>query len=104
MVSFQLPEGLKPISSKWIFKIKRGSQHNTKRYKTCLVAKGFTQPEGIDYNESFSPVSLKDSFRIIMALITHFDLKSHQMSVKSAFLNGEIDETIYMEQSENFVT
>ena len=93
----QLPEGLKPIGCKWIFKIKRDSKGNTQRYKARLVAKGFTQCEGIDYNETFSPVSSKDSFRIIMALVAHFNLELHQMDVKTAFLNGEIDETIYME-------
>ena len=100
----QLPEGLKPIGCKWIFKIKRDSKGNTERYKARLVAKGFTQREGIDYNETFSLVSLKDSFIIIMALVAHFDLKLHQMGVKTAFLNGEIDEIIYTEQPKNFVT
>ena len=94
-----LPEGLKPIGCKSIFKTKRDSKGNKKRYKVRLVAKGFTQREGIDYNETFSPVSLKDSIRFIMALVAHFDLKLHQMGVKTAFLNGEIDETIfYMDQ------
>ena len=100
----QLFEGLKPIGCKWIFKIKRDSKDNTKRYKTRLVAKGFTQREGIDYNETFSPLSLKDSFRIIIALVAHFDLELHQMDLKNAFLNGEIDEIIYMEQPKNVVT
>jgi len=63
-----LPEGVKPIACKWIFKTKRDSKGDVKKYKACLVAKGFTQKEGIDYKETFSPVSSKDSFRIIMAL------------------------------------
>ena len=100
----ELPEGLKPIGCKWIFKIKRDSKVNTERYKAHLVAKGFTQREGIDYNETFSLVWLKDSFRIIMALVALFDLNLHQMGVKYAFLDGEIDEIIYMEQPKNFVT
>ena len=94
----ELLEGLKPISCKWIFKNKRDSKGNTKRYKARLVAMSFTQHEGINYNETFSLVSLKDSFRIIMTLVAHFDLKLHKMGVKTTFLNGEIDETIYMEQ------
>ena len=73
------------------------------RYKARLVTKGFTQKEGIDYKETFSPVSTKDSFRTIMSLVAHFDLELHQMDVKTAFLNGDIEETIYMVQPENFV-
>ncbi|KAH9782842.1 hypothetical protein KPL71_009093 [Citrus sinensis] len=98
-----LPSGAKPIGCKWIFKTKKDSNGNVERYKARLVAKGFTQKEGIDYKEIFSPVSTKDSFRTIMALVAHFDLELHQMDVKTAFLNGDIEETIYMVQPENFV-
>ncbi|RVW25195.1 Retrovirus-related Pol polyprotein from transposon TNT 1-94 [Vitis vinifera] len=98
----ELPKGVKPIGCKWIFKTKRDSKGNIVRYKARLVAKGFTQKEGIDYKETFSPVSSKDSFRIIMALVAHYDLELHQMDVKTAFLNGNIDKTIYMLQPENF--
>ena len=97
-----LPEGKKPIGCKWIFKTKRDSEGSVERYKARLVAKGFTQREGIDYTETFSPVSMKDSFRVIMALVAHFDLELHQMDVITAFLNGDIEETIYMVQPENF--
>ncbi|CAN6447027.1 unnamed protein product [Victoria cruziana] len=99
-----LPDGVKLIGFKWIFKTKRDSSGNIERYKARLVAKGFTQKEGINYNDTFSPVSTKDSFRIIMALVAHFDLVFHQMDVKTAFLNGDIEETIYMVQPENFVS
>jgi hypothetical protein len=58
------------------------------------VAKGYTQREGIDYNETISPVSCKDSFRIIMALVAHYNQELHQMDVKTAFLNGDMDETV----------
>ncbi|RVW46052.1 Retrovirus-related Pol polyprotein from transposon TNT 1-94 [Vitis vinifera] len=92
----ELPKDVKPIGCKWIFKTKRDSKGNIVRYKARLVAKGFTQKEDIDYKETFSPVSSKDSFRIIMALVAHYDLELHQMDVKTAFLNGNIDETIYM--------
>ena len=70
----ELPKGVKPIGCKWIFKTKRDSKGNVERYKACLVAKCFTQKEDIDYKETFSPVSLKDSFRTIMTLVTHNDL------------------------------
>ena len=99
-----LPEGVKPIGCKWIFKTKRDSKGDVERYKTRLIAKDYTQKEGIDYKETFSPVSSKDSFRTIMALVVHFDLELHQMDVKTVFLNGDIDETIYMVQPENFVS
>ncbi|KAK8948501.1 hypothetical protein KSP39_PZI005632 [Platanthera zijinensis] len=98
----ELPEGKKPIGCKWIFKTKRNSKGNVERYKSRLVAKGFTQREGIDYKETFSPVSLKDSFRVIMALVAQYDLELHQMDVKTAFLNGNIQEKIYMMQPQGF--
>ena len=66
------------------------------------MAKGFTQKEGIDYHETFSPVSKKDSFRIIMALVAHLDLELHQMDVKTVFLNGDPEEEVYMKQPEGF--
>ncbi|XP_075098938.1 uncharacterized protein LOC142175836 [Nicotiana tabacum] len=67
-----------------------------------LVAKGFTQREGIDYHETFSPVSKKDSLRIIMPLVAHFDLELHQMDMKIAFLNGDLEEEVYMRHPERF--
>ena len=93
---------MKPIGCKCIFKIKRDSKGNVKRYKACLVAKGFTQKEDIDYKKTFSLVSSKDSFRIIIALVAHYDSELHQMDVKIVFLNGDIEETIHMMQPENF--
>ena len=96
-------EGAKSIGCKWIFKTKKVSKGNVERYKGRLVAKGFTQKEGIDYKETFSLLSSKDSFRILMALVAHFNLELHHMDVKTTFLNGNIDETIYMVQPANFV-
>ena len=94
----ELPTGCKPIGCKWVYKTKKDSQGRIERFKARFVAKGFTQKEGIDYTETFSPVSSKDSFRIIMALTAHFDLELHQMDVKTAFLNGDLCETVYMKQ------
>ena len=68
-----------------------------------LVAKGFGQREDVDYTETYSPVSTKDSFRIIMALLAHFNLELHQMDVKIHFLNGSLSEDVYMVQPNGFV-
>ncbi|RZB63650.1 GDSL esterase/lipase isoform C [Glycine soja] len=98
----ELPNGAKAIGCKWVFKTKRDSLGNIERYKTRLVAKGFTQKEGIDYTETFSPISKKDSLHIILALIAHFDLQLQQVDVKTSFLNGDLEEEVYMKQPEGF--
>jgi hypothetical protein len=67
------------------------------------MAKGFTKRERIDYNEIFFLVSCKDSFRIIMALVAHYNLELHQMDVKTTFLNGDLEENIYMAQPKGFI-
>ena len=84
MFGEEIPKGAKTVGCKWVYKIKYDSKGNIEKYKARLVAKGFTKREGIDYNETFSSVSCKDSFRIIMALVAHFDLELHQMDVKTA--------------------
>lgn len=98
-----LPQGCKPIGCKWIYKTKRDSRGFIDRYKARLLSKGFTQQQGIDYNETFLPVSTKDLFRVIMALVAHLNMHLHQMDVKTAFLNGNLSEEIYMKQPEGFI-
>jgi len=99
----EIPKGAKTVGCKWVYKTKHDPNGNVEKYKARLVAKGFTQREGIDYNETFSLVSCKDSFRIIMALVAHFDLELHQMDVKTAFLNGDLKEKVYMKQPKGFI-
>ena len=99
----EIPKGAKVVGCKWVYKTKCDSKGDIERFKARLVAKGFTQREGIDYNETFSPVSSKDSFRIIIALVAHYELELHQMDVKTAFLNGDLREDVYMAQPEGFV-
>jgi hypothetical protein len=85
------------VGCKWVFKSKRDSKGNNERHKARLVAKGYTQKDGIDYKETFSPVSKTDSLRTIMAIVAHYDLELHQMDVKTAFLNGDLEEEVYMD-------
>ena len=79
----ELSNGAKANGCKWVFKTKKDSLGNIERYKEILVAKGFTQKEGIDYTKTFSLVSKKDSLHVIMALVAHFDLELQQMDVKT---------------------
>ena len=98
----ELLNGVKVVGCKWVFKTKKDSLGNIERHKARLVAKGFTQREGIVYTETFSPISRKDYLRIIMALVAHFDFDLHQMDVKTAFLNGNLEEEVYMKQPKGF--
>ena len=72
-----LPKGVKPIGCKWICKTKQDANGNVERYKAHIMANGFTKKERIDFKETFSPISIKDSFRIIMALVVYFDFELH---------------------------
>ncbi len=97
-----LPKGRKPISCKWVFKIKHGVDGEVERYKVRLVARSFTQTFGVDYNETFARVAKFVSIRCILALTAIEDMEIHQMDVKTTFLNGDLEEEIYMEQPEGF--
>ncbi|GJS37572.1 retrotransposon protein, putative, ty1-copia subclass [Tanacetum coccineum] len=93
------PAGQKLVSCKWLFKIKEGIEGVQKpRYKARLVARGFTQRAGIDYNEVFSPVVRHTSIRVILALTACKDYELEQLDVKTAFLHGNLEEVIYMRQ------
>jgi hypothetical protein len=94
----ELPSGRKAVKSKWVFKHKADGH-----FRAWLVAKGFTQIFGIDYDETFSPVARFESLRLLLALAVLEDWEIHQMDVKSAFLNGLLDEEIYMEQPQGFI-
>ena len=98
------PYGCRPIGCKWVFKTKRYIMGLVERYKEILVVKGYSQQEGIDFKETFSPVSTKDSLRIIiiMAIVAHFDLELHHMDVRTTFLNEDLFEDVYMCQHIGF--
>ena len=97
------PEGIKPTYYKWIYKEKRGIDGNVETFKARLVVKDYTQKEGFDYEETFSPVAMIKSIRILLSIAAHMDYKIWQMDVKTTFLNGSLDETIYMVQPEGFI-
>ena len=97
-----LPPGHKTVSSKWVFAKKTDGNGNLVRYKARLVARGYSQREGIDYEEVFAPVAKYTTLRFLLALAVQMDLKILQLDVKSAFLNGELQEEIYLKQPEGF--
>ena len=97
------PEGSKPIECKWIFKKKTDADGNVTVYKARLVAKGFRQIQGIDYEETFSPVAMLKSVRILLAIAAYYDYEIWQMDFKTAFFNGMLSEDVYMIQPEGFV-
>ena len=98
----ELPSGRIPIGCRWVFKTKRGSDGKVERYKARLVAKGYTQKFGEDYDETFSPVVRYSSVRALLAFAVQNGMMIHQMDVVTAFLNGTLEEEIYMEQAPGY--
>ena len=97
------PDDQWAIENKWIFKKKTDAHGNVTVYKAWLVAKDFRQVQGIDYDETLSPVAMLKSIRIMLAIVTFYDYEIWQMDVKTAFLNGFLEEELYMMQPEGFV-
>ena len=98
-----LPEGRKVIGCKWVFKTKVSPDGTIDRHKARLVAQGYSQKYGLDYDETFCPVVRTESVRSVIALAAKKNLLLHQMDVTTAFLNGTLEEDVYMRQPEGFV-
>ena len=96
----QLPPGRKPVGSKWVFKRKLNPDGTIERYKARLVAKGYGQQYGVDYDETFAPMAKFNSIRVLLSIGAILNLEIQQMDVKSAFLNGRLDEDVYMDVPE----
>ena len=91
------------VGCKWIYKVKKGTSGNEPiRFKTRLVAKGFTQKEWVDYNEIFSLVVKYTTIKVMLALVAHFNWELEQLDVKTAFLHGDFEEKIYRLRPRDF--
>ncbi|GJS90793.1 retrotransposon protein, putative, ty1-copia subclass [Tanacetum coccineum] len=100
----ELPPSAKTVGHKWLFKKKTDMDGAVHTYNARLVAKGFTQTPRIDYEETFSPAADIRAIRILIAIATFYDYEIWQMDVKTSFLNGYLNEEVYMEQPEGFVS
>jgi transposase InsO family protein len=96
------PKDARIIGTKWVFRNKQDDQGVVVRNKARLVAKGFSQVEGLDFGETFAPVARLEAIRILLAYASHHEMKLYQMDVKSAFLNGFINELVYVDQPPGF--
>jgi hypothetical protein len=98
-----LPKGKKLVRCKWVYITKYASDGSVERHKAWLVAKGFSQVEGIDYNETFAPIEKMKPIRLVLALVASLKWEFHHMDVKYSFLHGYLQEEIYMEQPPSYV-
>ena len=93
-----LPEGKEVIGLKWVYKTKYKEDGTIQKHKARLVAKGYSQQPGVDFNETFAPVARMETIRTMLALAAQMETPVYQLDVKSAFLNGELEEEVYVEQ------
>jgi hypothetical protein len=96
------PKEKSMVTSKWVYKIKHATDESVDKYKARFIARGLSQKEGEDYDETLSPVAIYTSIRAIISLTTSMGWNLHQMDVKTTFLNGAIEEEVYIEQPQGF--
>ena len=96
------PLGCRPISLKWVYKVKRDELGAIVKHKVRLVARGFVQREGIDFEEVFTPVACMEPVRLLLALAAAKDWRIHHLDIKSAFLNSELAEMVFVRQPLDF--
>jgi hypothetical protein len=102
-VMVDLPPDRKAIGLKWVFKVKKDEQRSVVKHKARLVVKGYSQRHGMDYDEVFTPVARLETVRMLLALAAHQDWEVHHMDVKSAFLNGDLVEEVFVLHPPGFV-
>ena len=98
------PKWKSVVPSKWIYKIKHVADESVEKYKARFVARGFSHKQGIDYEETFASVERYTSIKSVLALVVVMKWKIHQMDVKTTFLNGVVEEEVYVQQPLGFGT
>ena len=97
-----LPKGKYFIDSKWIYKVKYKPTGEVERFKVCFLAKGYMQQEGVDYHDTFAPVTKLVMVRTLLVVVVKKDRIIHQLDVNNAFVHGDLDEDIYMKTPQGF--
>jgi len=91
------------VGNRWVYKIKCKSDGSVERYKACLVTRGFTQEEGIDYCKTFGPTIKQVTVKLVFSITVSCGWKIHQLDIHNSFLNGVLEEEVYMKQPSSFV-